>query len=123
MYTQLEHRGMPQPPVNVSTLQKMKQEGEAIACLTAYDASYAVLVDAAGTDLVLVGDSLGMVIQGHDTTVPVTVSDMVYHCRTVARGLRRARRIECNRPGGLRRRAGGARRWAGCRHSADRAAG
>ena len=90
MYTQLEQRGMHEPPVNVSTLQKMKQSGEAIACLTAYDASYAALVDAAGADLVLVGDSLGMVIQGHDTTVPVTVDDIVYHCRTVARGLRRA---------------------------------
>ena len=90
MYTQLEQRGMPQPPVNVSTLRKMAAEGEPIACLTAYDASYAVLVDAAGTDLVLVGDSLGMVIQGHDTTVPVTVDDIVYHTRAVARGLRRA---------------------------------
>jgi 3-methyl-2-oxobutanoate hydroxymethyltransferase len=90
MYTQLEQRGMPQPPVNVSTLARMKQEGEPIACLTAYDASYAVLVDAAGTDLVLVGDSLGMVIQGHDTTVPVTVDDIVYHTRAVARGLQRA---------------------------------
>ena len=90
MYTQLEQRGMPEPPVNVSTLRKMKQDGEPIACLTAYDASYAVLVDAAGTDLVLVGDSLGMVIQGHDTTVPVTVEDIIYHCRTVDRGLRRA---------------------------------
>ena len=65
-------------------------DGEPIACLTAYDASFAALVDAAGTDLVLVGDSLGMVIQGHDTTVPVTVDDIVYHCRAVARGLRRA---------------------------------
>ncbi|MCK5326329.1 MAG: 3-methyl-2-oxobutanoate hydroxymethyltransferase [Woeseiaceae bacterium] len=81
---------MAEPPVNVSTLRKMKAEGEPIACLTAYDASYAVLVDAAGTDLVLVGDSLGMVIQGHDTTVPVTVDDIVYHSRSVARGLRRA---------------------------------
>jgi 3-methyl-2-oxobutanoate hydroxymethyltransferase len=90
MYTQLEQRGMPEPPVNVSTLRKMKQEGEPIACLTAYDASFAVLVDAAGVDLVLVGDSLGMVIQGHDTTVPVTVDDVVYHSRAVARGLRRA---------------------------------
>ena len=90
MYTQLEQRGMPQPPVNVSTLRKMKAEGVPIACLTAYDASYAVLVDAAGVDLVLVGDSLGMVIQGHDTTVPVTVDDIVYHSRAVARGLRRA---------------------------------
>jgi 3-methyl-2-oxobutanoate hydroxymethyltransferase len=90
MYTQLEQRGMSEPPVNVSTLRKMKEEGEPIACLTAYDASFAVLVDAAGVDLVLVGDSLGMVIQGHDTTVPVTVDDVVYHSRAVARGLRRA---------------------------------
>jgi 3-methyl-2-oxobutanoate hydroxymethyltransferase len=90
MYTQLEQRDMAEPPINVSTLRKMKQEGEPIACLTAYDASYAALVDAAGTDVVLVGDSLGMVIQGHDTTVPVTVDDVVYHTRAVARGLRHA---------------------------------
>jgi 3-methyl-2-oxobutanoate hydroxymethyltransferase len=90
MYTQLEQRGMREPPVNVSTLARMKARDEPIACLTAYDASYAVLVDAAGTDLVLIGDSLGMVIQGHDTTVPVTVDNIVYHCQNVARGLRRA---------------------------------
>ncbi len=90
MYTQLEQRGMAEPPVNVATLAKMKSEGQPIVCLTAYDASYAVLVDKAGVDLVLVGDSLGMVIQGHDTTVPVTVSDIIYHTRNVARGLRRA---------------------------------
>jgi 3-methyl-2-oxobutanoate hydroxymethyltransferase len=90
MYTQLEQRGMAEPPVNVSTLVKMKAGGEPIACLTAYDASFASLVDHAGTDLVLVGDSLGMVIQGHDTTVPVTVDDMIYHTRVVARGLQRA---------------------------------
>jgi len=90
MYTQLEQRGMAEPPVNVSTLRRMKQDGEPIACLTAYDASYAALVDAAGTDVVLVGDSLGMVVQGHDTTVPVTVDDIVYHTKAVARGLRHA---------------------------------
>ncbi len=90
MYTQLEQRGMAEPPVNVSTLQKMKKGGEAIACLTAYDASFSMLVDAAGVDLVLVGDSLGMVIQGHDTTVPVTVANIIYHTKNVARGLRRA---------------------------------
>ena len=89
MYTQLEQRGMAEPPVNVSTLRKMKEEGEPISCLTAYDASFAALVDAAGVDLVLVGDSLGMVVQGHDTTVPVTVGDVVYHTRAVSRGLRR----------------------------------
>ena len=90
MYTQLEQRGMAEPPVNVSTLAKMKSEAEPIACLTAYDASFALLVDNAGVDLVLVGDSLGMVIQGHDTTVPVTVDEIIYHTRVVARGLRRA---------------------------------
>lgn len=89
MYTQLEQRGMPRPPVNVATLMKMKQEKEPIACVTAYDASFGVLVDQAGADLVLVGDSLGMVIQGHDTTVPVTVDDIVYHSRSVARRLQR----------------------------------
>jgi len=90
MYTQLEQRGMRDPPINISSLRKMKQEREPIACLTAYDASYAALVDAARTDLVLVGDSLGMVIQGHETTVPVTVDDIIYHSRAVARGLRHA---------------------------------
>ncbi len=90
MYTQLEQRGMTEPPVNVASLANMKRAGEPIACLTAYDASYGALVDMAGTDLVLVGDSLGMVIQGHDTTVPVTTNDIVYHSRAVARGLRRA---------------------------------
>jgi 3-methyl-2-oxobutanoate hydroxymethyltransferase len=90
MYTQLQQRGMDRPPVNVSTLKKMKASNEPIACLTAYDASLAWLVDQAGTDMVLVGDSLGMVIQGHDTTVPVTVDDIIYHSRLVARGLSRA---------------------------------
>jgi 3-methyl-2-oxobutanoate hydroxymethyltransferase len=89
MYTQLEQRGAPRPPVNVATLQKMKAEGEKIAMMTAYDASFAMLVDMAGVDMVLVGDSLGMVIQGHETTVPVTMDDIVYHSRAVARGLRR----------------------------------
>ncbi len=90
MYTQLEQRGMAEPPVNVATFSKMKSDGEPIACLTAYDESFALLVDSAGVDLVLVGDSLGMVIQGHDTTVPVTVEDIIYHTRNVARGLQRA---------------------------------
>ena len=81
---------MAQPPVNVSTLRDMKESGEKIACITSYDASFGQLVDAAGVDLVLVGDSLGMVIQGHDTTVPVTVNDIVYHSKSVSRGLRRA---------------------------------
>src|SRR3990170_2776516 len=81
---------MDSPPVNVGTLRDMKHAREPIACLTAYDASFAQLVDMAGTDVVLVGDSLGMVVQGLDTTVPVTVADMIYHSRCVARGLRHA---------------------------------
>jgi 3-methyl-2-oxobutanoate hydroxymethyltransferase len=90
MYKQLQQRGMESPPVNVSTLRDMRKTREPIACLTAYDASFAELVDLAGTDVVLVGDSLGMVIQGLDTTVPVTIADMIYHSRCVARGLRHA---------------------------------
>src|SRR5690348_17031745 len=89
MYTHLQLRDSARPPVTLATLQSMKAGGEKIAALTCYDASFAVLVDAAGTDLVLVGDSLGMVIQGHDTTVPVTMDDIVYHCKAVARGLHR----------------------------------
>ena len=90
MYKQLQQRGMDSPPVNVSTLRRMKAEAEPIACLTAYDASFAQLVDMAGMDLILVGDSLGMVIQGYETTVPVTVDDVIYHTSIVARGLSRA---------------------------------
>ncbi|MEL6950333.1 MAG: 3-methyl-2-oxobutanoate hydroxymethyltransferase [Pseudomonadota bacterium] len=90
MYTQLEQRAMDAPPINVASLAKMKAEGVPIACITAYDASFAAVVDRAGIDVVLVGDSLGMVIQGHDTTVPVTVDDIVYHSKAVARGLRHA---------------------------------
>jgi 3-methyl-2-oxobutanoate hydroxymethyltransferase len=89
MYTHLQLRGAARQPVNVSTLQKMKADGEKIACLTCYDASFAVLLDDAEVDVVLVGDSLGMVIQGHDTTVPVTMEHIIYHSKVVARGLYR----------------------------------
>jgi 3-methyl-2-oxobutanoate hydroxymethyltransferase len=68
----------------------MKRAGEKIACLTAYDYSFAATLDRAGVDLVMVGDSLGMVMQGHDSTLPVSVADMVYHSRCVARGVKRA---------------------------------
>jgi 3-methyl-2-oxobutanoate hydroxymethyltransferase len=87
MYTQLQLRDSARPPVNVSSLARMKEQGQKIACITCYDASYAALVDAAGIDVVLVGDSLGMVIQGHDTTVPVTLDHVIYHSRAVAKGL------------------------------------
>ena len=76
--------------VTVPGLQAMKQAGEKIACLTAYDASFAQLLDTAGVDVVLVGDSLGMVVQGNETTLPVTVSDMLYHSKAVSNGLSRA---------------------------------
>ena len=89
MYTQLT-KITSTHPVSLATLTKMRQAGEKIACLTAYDASFAQRVDAAGTDVVLVGDTLGMVVQGQSSTVPVTVDDMVYHTRLVARGLSRA---------------------------------
>lgn len=73
-------------PITVNTLAKRKQAGEPIACLTAYDAAFAGLLDRCGVDVILVGDSLGMVVQGHATTLPVTLEDMVYHVANVARG-------------------------------------
>jgi len=90
MYSHLQQRERAEKPVTLDDLRRMKADGTRIACLTAYDASFASTVDQAGTDLILVGDSLGMVIQGHDTTVPVTVDDMVYHTRCVRRGVARA---------------------------------
>lgn len=78
------------PPVTLTTLRDMKRTGEKIACLTAYDASFARLIDDAGVEVILVGDSLGMVVQGRETTLPVTVDDIVYHSRCVARGRSRA---------------------------------
>ncbi len=76
--------------VTIHTLRAMKESGERIAMLTAYDATFARLLDESGADILLVGDSLGMVIQGHDTTLPVTLDEMIYHCRAVVRGTRRA---------------------------------
>lgn len=76
--------------VTIQTLRRMKQSGERITMLTAYDATFARLFDEAGIDAILVGDSLGMVIQGQDSTLPVTMDDVVYHLRSVRRGLRRA---------------------------------
>ncbi|MBP1148431.1 MULTISPECIES: 3-methyl-2-oxobutanoate hydroxymethyltransferase [Methylocaldum] len=76
--------------LTIPDLAAMKRRDEKIVALTAYDASFAKLMDDAGVDLVLVGDSLGMVVQGEPTTLPVTLDDMVYHTRCVARGIRRA---------------------------------
>jgi 3-methyl-2-oxobutanoate hydroxymethyltransferase len=76
--------------VTIPKLQQMKERGERIAVLTAYDATFARLLDAAGADVLLVGDSLGMVIQGHPSTLPVTLDQMVYHCSAVVRGVKQA---------------------------------
>src|ERR1700760_3347326 len=76
--------------VTINTLAKMKAEHNKISMLTAYDASFARLVDQAGVDIILVGDSLGMVVQGGGNTLPVTMEEMVYHCRSVVRGTERA---------------------------------
>jgi len=76
--------------VTINSLKKQKQAGEKSTCLTAYDASFAHVLDQAGVDIILIGDSLGMVIQGHETTVPVTMENMVYHTACVARMSQRA---------------------------------
>jgi 3-methyl-2-oxobutanoate hydroxymethyltransferase len=76
--------------VTLPVLGAMRRAGEKIAALTCYDAGFAALLDGAGVDVLLVGDSLGMVIQGRASTVPVTLADMVYHTRCVAAGTRRA---------------------------------
>jgi len=78
------------PKVTVPTLRAMKHAGERITMVTAYDATFARMLDEAGVDMLLVGDSLGMVVQGLDTTLPVTLDEMLYHTRAVARGLQRA---------------------------------
>ena len=72
--------------ITISTLEKMKAAGEKFACITAYDATFARLVADAGAETMLVGDSLGMVLQGHDSTIPVTIADMAYHTSCVVRG-------------------------------------
>lgn len=76
-------------PITIKSLQQKKQNGEKFTVLTAYDASTARLCEAAGVDMLLVGDSLGMVIQGYETTVPVTMDDIIYHAKAVARGSQR----------------------------------
>lgn len=72
--------------VTTRTLFDMKKTGEKIACITAYDAAFARVINSVGMDVILVGDSVGMVVQGHETTIPVTVDEIIYHTRLVARG-------------------------------------
>ncbi|MCW9088604.1 MAG: 3-methyl-2-oxobutanoate hydroxymethyltransferase [Gammaproteobacteria bacterium] len=76
--------------ISLTTLRQMKQKGEKIATLTAYDASFARLIEEAGVEVLLVGDSLGMVVQGQSSTIPVSLDEMVYHTAMVSRGSRRA---------------------------------
>jgi 3-methyl-2-oxobutanoate hydroxymethyltransferase len=78
------------PPISAPTLAARKGTGERTAIVTAYDATFARLAEQAGLDAILVGDSLGMVIQGHSSTLPVTLDEMVYHTRLVSRGAPRS---------------------------------
>lgn len=80
----------PVKPLTVTDLAAMKLKGEKISCLTAYDASFSAMLDEVGVDILLVGDSLGMVVQGHVSTLPVSIEDMVYHTRCVARARKRS---------------------------------
>jgi 3-methyl-2-oxobutanoate hydroxymethyltransferase len=81
---------MPVDRTTNASLANMKRRGERIACLTCYDAAFCRVLEGAGVDVLLVGDSLGMVLQGHSTTVPVTLDHMVYHSRCVSRVSERA---------------------------------
>jgi 3-methyl-2-oxobutanoate hydroxymethyltransferase len=76
--------------VNIPALRKMKQEKQPIVALTAYDYSFARVLDQSGVEIILVGDSLGMVVQGHQTTIPVSMEDMLYHTSIVSKGTDRA---------------------------------
>src|SRR5690242_14349025 len=78
------------PKVTVPAIRAKKGSGEPLAMITAYDYTMARLLDEGGADILLVGDSLGMVVQGHQTTLPVTVEEICYHGRAVARGAQRA---------------------------------
>lgn len=75
--------------VTTHTLQKMKEQGENISMLTAYDYSFATVIDAAGIDVILVGDSASNVMAGHETTLPITLDQMIYHAASVVRGAQR----------------------------------
>jgi 3-methyl-2-oxobutanoate hydroxymethyltransferase len=85
-----DDKSKPRAPVSVPSLRVAKRDGRKLVMLTAYDAGFAAALDSAGVDIVLVGDSLGMVVQGKPSTIPVTLADMVYHTACVARGLRSA---------------------------------
>src|ERR1022692_4541506 len=75
--------------ITTNTLQKMKEAGEKIAMITAYDFSFAKIFDEAGIDIILVGDSASNVMAGHETTLPITLDQMIYHASSVVRGTKR----------------------------------
>ncbi len=83
---EMDTPSVPRKAVTVPKLRAMKTRGERITMVTAYDATFARMFDDAGVEMLLVGDSLGMVVQGRDSTLPVTVDEVIYHCRAVARG-------------------------------------
>ncbi len=84
-----DNAASPRPPVTLTKLMAMKQAGEKLVMLTCYDASFAALMDQCGVDILLVGDSLGMVVAGYDSTLPVSMEQMVYHTECVVRGAKR----------------------------------
>ena len=89
MSTQLHTENKPVKKVTTHTLQKMKQGGEKISMITAYDFSFAGIMDGAGIDVILVGDSASNVMAGHETTVPITLDQMIYHAQSVVRAINR----------------------------------
>ncbi len=86
----MSSQSSPKGTVTVKTLRKYKEQGEKFSSLTAYDAAFAAVLDQAGIDVVLVGDSVGMVVQGRNTTIPVSMEEIIYHSQMVARGLKRS---------------------------------
>ena len=97
-------------PTTISLLQKCKQEKKRFATITAYDYSFAKLFAEEGINVMLVGDSLGMTVQGHDSTLPVTVEDIAYHTRAVRRGAPGAGLRKCGDSDARRRQYGQNRR-------------
>src|SRR5437763_13701547 len=84
------HSGPAHPKVTTLTIQEKRQRRDPITCLTAYDYATSRLIDEAGIDMILVGDSLAMVVLGYDNTLPVTVDEMLHHTRAVRRGVKGA---------------------------------
>ena len=99
---------------SIPSLIQKKQQGEKFAVVTCYDASFAQLVENAGIEAILVGDSLGMVLQGHDSTLPVSVDNMVYHTASVARGCRNIAVGSSSGPGQARSQRQSQRMGQGC---------